>query len=108
MELKQVVAIVRGSVLEAVEERLRQLGVEGLSVSPIRGYGEYANLYRDDRMVTHAKIEIFAEQARVDDLVAAIMQTAHMGIAGDGIVAILPVEKFYRIRTKTEIVLDEC
>ncbi len=108
MELKKVVAIVRDSVLEAVEARLRQLGVKGISVSPIKGYGEYTNLYRDDRMVTHAKIEIFIEQSTVDDIVAAIMEIAHLGIAGDGIVAVLPVEKLYRIRTKAEIEPHEC
>ncbi len=103
MELKKVVAIVRGSVLEAVEDRLRQSGVKGISVSPIKGYGEYANLFKDDRMVTHAKIEIFIEQSMVDDIVAAIMETAHLGIAGDGIVAVQPVERLYRIRTKGAI-----
>jgi nitrogen regulatory protein P-II 1 len=108
MELKQVVAIVRGSVLEAVEERLRQVGVKGISVSPIRGYGEYANLYKADRMVTNVKIEIFTEQSAVEDIVTAIMNTAHLGISGDGIVAVLPVEKLYRIRTKTEIEPHEC
>jgi nitrogen regulatory protein P-II 1 len=108
MELKQVVAIVRGSVLEAVEERLRQVGVKGISVSSVKGYGEYANLYKADRMVTNVKIEIFTEQSAVEDIVTAIMNTAHLGISGDGIVAVLPVEKLYRIRTKTEIEPHEC
>lgn len=103
MELKKVVAIVRSSVLEEVEERLRQLGVTGISVSHIKGYGEYANLFKADRMVAHAKIEIFSEQSTADDIVVAIMEIAHRGIAGDGIVAIQPVEKLYRIRTKAEI-----
>lgn len=108
MELKLVVAIVRSAVLETVEERLRQHGVKGISVSLVRGYGEYANLYRTDRMVGNAKIEIFTAQANVDEVVAVIMETAHQGIAGDGLVAVLPVEKLYRIRTKAEIELDEC
>ncbi len=102
MELKKVVAIVRGTVLEDVEERLRQLGIKGISVSHIKGYGEYANLFTADRMTAHAKIEIFSKQSAVDDIVAAIIETAHRGIAGDGIVAIQPVEKLYRIRTKAE------
>lgn len=108
MELKKVVAIVRGSVLEAVEERLRQMNVKGISVSPIKGYGEYANLYKDDRIVAHVKIEIFTERSTVDDIVAAIMETAHLGIAGDAIVAVLPVEELYRIRTKAEVEPHEC
>lgn len=103
MELKKIVAIVRGSVLEAVEEKLRELGADGVSISPVKGYGEYANLYKPDRMVANVKIEIFTRQSAVDTLVTAIMETAHRGIEGDGFVAVLPVEKLYRIRTKAEI-----
>ncbi|APG27181.1 hypothetical protein A7E78_04630 [Syntrophotalea acetylenivorans] len=103
MELKKVVALVRGSVLEEVEERLRQLGVKGISVSHIKGYGEYTNLFKADRMTAHAKIEIFSEQSAVDEIVTAIIETAHCGIAGDGIVAVQPVDKVYRIRTKALI-----
>jgi len=103
MQLKKIVAIVRSSVLESVEKRLRESGVKGISVSPIKGYGEYANLYKADRMVTNVKIEIFTELSAVDAIVTAIMETAHLGIEGDGFVAVLPVEKLYRIRTKAEI-----
>ncbi len=103
MQLKKIVAIVRSSVLESVEKRLRESGVKGISVSSIKGYGEYANLYKADRMVTNVKIEIFTELSAVDAIVTAIMETAHLGIEGDGFVAVLPVEKLYRIRTKAEI-----
>jgi nitrogen regulatory protein P-II 1 len=108
MELKKIVAIVRGSVLEEVEGELRRLGVKGISVSPIKGYGEYGNLFKEDRMVTNVKIEIFTERSTVDGIVAVIMETAHLGIEGDGIVAVQPVEKLYRIRTKAEIEPHEC
>lgn len=103
MQLKKIIAIVRSSVLEAVEQRLLEEGVKGISVSPIKGYGEYANLFKPDRMVTNVKIEIFTEQSTVEQIVTAIMETAHMGIEGDGFVAVLPVEKLYRIRSKAEI-----
>lgn len=103
MQLKKIVAIVRSSVLESVELQLREAGVKGISVSPIKGYGEYANLYKADRMVTNVKIEIFTELSAVDAIVTAIMDTAHLGIEGDGFIAVLPVEKLYRIRTKAEI-----
>lgn len=108
MVIKQIVAIIRGSALQAVEERLLQLGVKGISVSPTKGYGEYANIYKEDRMVANVKLEIFAEQSAIEEIVAAIMETAHQGISGDGIVAVLPVEKLCRIRTKAEIEPHEC
>jgi len=85
-----------------VEERLQRLGVKGITVSSIKGYGEYANLYKADRMVASVKIEIFTDQSEVEDIVAAIMDSAHVGIAGDGIIAVLPVDKIFRIRSKAE------
>jgi len=102
MELRKIVAIIRRSALEKVEERLKSLGVKGVSVSRVKGFGEYANFYTADWMVTNAKIEIFTEQSAVDGIVAAILETAHAGLSGDGIVAVLPVEKLYRIRTQSE------
>ncbi|MGE4545640.1 MAG: P-II family nitrogen regulator [Pedobacter sp.] len=108
MEIKKIVAIVRSSVLEKVEERLRQIGVKGVTVSRIKGLGEYANLFKEDRMVDHVCIAIFAEQSTVDSIVKAIIDSAHLGIPGDGIVAVQPVDKLYRIRTKAEIELHEC
>lgn len=108
MVLKNVVAIVRESALETVEKRLQELDVKGISVSSIKGYGEYANLYRADRTVASVKIEIFTEQSAVDDIVTGIMESAHLGLAGDGIIAVLPVDKIYRIRSKAEIQPGEC
>jgi nitrogen regulatory protein P-II 1 len=108
MVLKKIVAIVRSSVLEGVEERLRHLGIKGISVSRVKGFGEYVNFFKEDWMVDHVRIEIFVEQSAVDGIVGAIIDSAHRGIPGDGIVAVQPVEKLYRIRTKCEIEGHEC
>jgi nitrogen regulatory protein P-II 1 len=106
MELKKIIAIVRNQSLENVEGRLVDMKVKGFSVSKVKGFGEYANFFNPDWMVTHTRIEIFTEQARVEEIVAAIMDIAHTGTAGDGIVAVLPVEKLYRIRTKSEVLSE--
>ncbi len=103
MELRKVVAIIRGSALEKVEERLKELGVKGISVTRVKGYGEYQNFYKADWMVNNARVELFVEKSKVDEIASAIMEVAHVGIPGDGIVAVLPVEKLYRIRTKSEM-----
>lgn len=103
MELKRIVAIIRGSVLEKVENRLQQLGIKGITVSQVRGYGEYANLCKTDWLVSNARIEIFTQQFQVDAVVTAILEAAHAGVPGDGLVAVMPVEKLYRIRTRAEI-----
>ena len=107
MELRKIVAIIRTTVLEKVEGRLVDMGVKGISVTRGKGYGEYANFLTPDWFVTHARIEIFTEKAKADEIVAAILDAAHVGMPGDGIVAVLPVEKLYRIRTKALATAEE-
>ncbi|MDP2268598.1 MAG: P-II family nitrogen regulator [Deltaproteobacteria bacterium] len=107
MEWKKVVAIIRGDKLREVEERLKDLRVSGISVTPGTGYGEYANLFTRNWCVTHARLEIYCEASRVEEIAQAIMDTAHTGAAGDGMVAIIPVERMYRIRSRTEAKNEE-
>ena len=103
MEARKVVAIVRCTVLEKVEKALRELGVAGMTVSRVKGYGEYANLARSDWLVDNARIEVFTTPDKVDAIVRTILDTAHVGVLGDGMVAVLPVEKLYSIRTKAAV-----
>ena len=103
MDIKKVVAVVRTDVLEDVEQRLRLLGVPGITVDRVRGFGEYANFFTPDWMSAHARLEIFADAAQAQDIVETIIQAGHTGTAGDGLVAVLPVEKLYRIRDHCEL-----
>ena len=103
MELKKVSAIIRSRLLAEVEERLRKIGVKGLTVTRVKGYGEDKSIWAQDWLGTHARIEIFAEKAKADEIASAIMEAAHTGGPGDGIISILPVDKVLRIRTKSEI-----
>lgn len=107
MQLKKIVAIIRNQFLVEVEGRLVEMRVRGISVTKVKGYGEYANFFNPGWLVTHSRIEIFTEEGRVDEIVAAIMETANTGQEGDGILAVVPVSKLYRIRTKSEITQDE-
>lgn len=102
MDYRKVTAIVRRESLEKVENRLKEFGVNGISVGQVKGFGEYANFFRHDWMVTYTRIEIFAERSRAEEIARIIADTAHTGLAGDGIVALLPVEKIFRIRTLSE------
>jgi len=107
MELRKITAIIRSRTLEGVDERLQEMGVKGLSVTLVKGYGEYKDFLAHDWLVTHVRIEIFTEKAQADNIATAIMEIAHTGGAGDGIVVILPVEKIFRIRTRTEARAEE-
>jgi len=107
MKYRKITAIFRSDAYKKVEQRLQELGVQGFSISHVKGYGEYADLYSSDWMTSHARLEIFTDEEKVETIVEAIMDSAHVGLAGDGIVAVLPVEKLYRIRTRSEIQPDE-
>lgn len=99
MKLKKITAIVREGHAEKVEHLLRRIGVPGVSCSHVRGYGEYEDFYRGDPKVTHARFEIFAQEDQADEIVKTIMEAAHTGVSGDGIIAVLPVEHLYHIRS---------
>ena len=95
MNFRKVIAIFRSSRLETVEDRLRSLRVQGLSVTKVKGFGEYTDFYESDWLCTHVRIEIFTSKPKADEIAKAIMEAAHTGIKGDGIVAIMPVESVY-------------
>lgn len=103
MNFSKVIAIFRCDSCDLVEQKLQEIGVHGFSISKVKGYGEYANLYSNDWLVTHARIEIFTEASQAEKIVETIMDAAHVGMEGDGIVAVQPVEKLYRIRTRSEV-----
>jgi len=102
MNYKKITAIFRCDACQKVERELQKMGVQGFSMMKVKGYGEYADLYNSDWMVSHARIEIFTDEDKVEHVVNTIMDAAHIGLAGDGIIAVLPVEKLYRIRTRSE------
>lgn len=100
MEFVNIVAIIRSGVLKRVEEKLREVGAPGVTVSHIRGYGEYADLYKDDWMVEQIRLDIFAAEADAERIVTALMEAAHTGMEGDGVVAVMPVQSLYHVRTR--------
>jgi len=108
MNFVKIVSIIRPEKLEDVEKMLNQLDVPGVSVCEIKGYGEYANFFRHDLMVEHVQVEVFIGKARATEIAEKIMDVAHTGIEGDGIVAIIPVENVYHIRTKQKCVDEVC
>ncbi len=107
MEFRQIIAVFRVYLLEDVEKRLRDLGVKGITVSYVKGYGEYKQFYTKDCLTDEARIEVFAMKDEVDAIVRAILESAHTGMAGDGLVAVLPAERIYRIRSGIEALSTE-
>ncbi len=104
MTMRKVTAIFRQSMLDKVENALQEHDTHGFSITSVRGCGEYMNFYNQDCTSSHSRIEIFVEMDKAEDIANTIMKAAHIGQPGDGIVAILPVETLYHIRTQSEVV----
>ena len=102
MALVKITAVIRREALESVETRLKQVGVPGITVSTVKGFGEYANFFSHDWMVSHARIELFVAADEADAIIAAIREAAATGEAGDGIIAVLPVNRLIKIRSGEE------
>ena len=107
MGFKKLTAVIQCEVMEKVEKALEGSGVSGISVTHVKGYGDYADFYKSPPLVRHARIEIFIDDSRAVSTVKLIMEAAHTGLAGDGVVAVLPVEHLYRIRDKVEMQAEE-
>lgn len=108
MDFRKVTAIIRPDALEKVETALKSLSVPGVSVTKVKGYGEYMDFYTPDWMCSHVRVEVFIGRHRAEDVANAVMQAAHTGLEGDGIVAVLPVEAVYHIRTREKCQHDAC
>ncbi len=106
MQYKKVTAIVMCEKLNVLERALVEIGVSGVSITQVRGYGEYHDFYQSDMMTRHACVDIFCRASRADIIVNTIMDVAHDGQPEDGIVAVMPVDQLYRIRTKSDYNAD--
>lgn len=104
--MKLVIAFIKPFKLDDVKERLRSLGVNGMSVSEIRGFGRQGGqteVYRGAEytvdFVPKLRLEVLVGADIVAAVVRAIEEAARTGEIGDGKVAVLPVEDVVRIRT---------
>ena len=107
--MKLVTAIVKPHVLEDVKEALQGLGVQGLTVSEVRGYGRqrgHTEVYRGAEyaveFVPKLKLEVLVSLDQLDDALDAIVSKARSGQVGDGKVFVTDVERVVRIRTGEE------
>lgn len=100
MNYRKVTAFVQSDLADRVTERLREIGVHGMSLCDVRGCGEYANLWGASPDVAHTRLEIFIPAEQAEKVAQAIMEAAHTGGTDDGIVAVSPVDVVYRIRNR--------
>src|SRR4249920_2407643 len=104
--MKKVEAIIKPFKLDEVKENLNAVGVRGLTVSEVKGFGRqkgHTELYRGAEYVVDflpkVKLEIIVPDERVADVVESIEKAAKTGRIGDGKIFVLPVDEIIRIRT---------
>ncbi len=104
--MKKIECIIRPFKLEEVREALESLGVQGMTVTEVKGFGRqkgHTEFYRGSEytidFLPKLKLEIVIRDEIVDTVVDVIIQAANTGKIGDGKIFILPVEEAIRIRT---------
>jgi len=104
--MRKVEAIIKPFKLEEVKEALASLGIEGITVTEVKGFGRqkgHKEIYRGAEYVVDflpkIKIEIVTGADKTEQIITAILKSAQTGKIGDGKVFVLPVEEAVRIRT---------
>ena len=107
MALKKIEAIIKPFKLEEVKEALTEVGIEGMTVTEVKGFGRqkgHTEIYRGSEytvdFLPKIKLEIILAEASVDKAVVAIVKAAKTGKIGDGKIFVLPVSEVIRIRTE--------
>jgi nitrogen regulatory protein P-II 1 len=104
--MKKIEAVIKPFKLEAVKQALSEAGVDGMTVTEVKGFGRqkgHTEIYRGSEytvdFLPKVKIEIAVSDANAERVAAAIVNSAKTGKIGDGKVFILPMESVERIRT---------
>ena len=104
--MKKIEAIIKPFKLDEVKEALQEIGVQGLSVLEVKGFGRqkgHTELYRGAEYVVDflpkIKMEIIISDNQVEDVISTIMQAAQTGRIGDGKIFVIDLQDTVRIRT---------
>ena len=104
--MKKIEAIIKPFKLDEVKEALNEIGIQGMTITEVKGYGRqkgHKEIYRGAEYVVDfipkIKIEIIVEAGMADQVVDKIREAANTGKLGDGKIFVLPVEEVVRVRT---------
>jgi len=102
----KIEAIIKPFKLDAVKDALNELGIRGMTVTEVRGYGRqrgHMEIYRgaeyETNFIPKLKIEVVVEATMAEKVVEKIRAGAHTGQVGDGKIFVLPINSVTRIRT---------
>ncbi len=104
--MKKIEAIIKPFKLDDVKEALNQLGIKGMTLTEVKGYGRqkgHKEIYRGAEYVVDfipkVKLELIVKAEQVDEIVEVIRQAALTGKIGDGKIFVMPIEQVIRVRT---------
>ncbi len=104
--MKKIEAIIKPFRLEEVKDALAEIGITGMTVSEVKGYGRqkgHSELYRGAEYVVDflpkVKMELIVDEQQLDSVVDTIVEAARTGKIGDGKIFVSDIEKIIRIRT---------
>ena len=104
--MKKIEAIIKPFKLDDVKEALNGIGIKGMTISEVKGYGRqkgHTEIYRGAEYVIDflpkLKVEIIVPADQVDTVIETIVAAAKTGKIGDGKIFVLPVERVVRVRT---------
>jgi nitrogen regulatory protein P-II 1 len=104
--MKLIVAVIKPFRLDDVKRTLKALGIQGMTLTEAQGFGRqrgHTEIYRGAEyeidFVPKLRMEVVVADERVDEVVAAMVDTARTGSIGDGKVWVLPLESLVRVRT---------
>lgn len=104
--MKKIEAIIRPFRLDDVREALSEIGVKGMTLTEVKGYGRqkgHTELYRGSEyqidFLPKVKLEVIVADAMVDKVVDTIIKAAKTGQVGDGKIFVSPIEDVIRVRT---------
>ena len=104
--MKKIEAIIKPFKLDDVKEALNEIGIQGMTISEVKGYGRqkgHKEIYRGAEYVVDfipkVKIEIIVDTERAEQVVSAIEKAANTGKIGDGKIFVFSIEEVVRVRT---------
>lgn len=97
--MKKIECIIRSEKLKDLTGALKKIGVGGMTVSEVRGFGAQKDRPGSFLFVHKAKIEIYAIDTQVKRIISTILMSCSLGEMGDGKIAVIPIDDCIRVRT---------
>ena len=105
--MKMIMAVIRPERLQCVKDGLKNIGVNGMTITHVTGRGEQMGLRFTTRVgefvvdeIEKVKLEIVVDDEKIEDVIATVKRSAETGNPGDGRIFVIPVERSIKIRTE--------